>query len=159
MKLNNRKPLIMLGIVFMLGIMVGAMLVLAMLPGKSSVPGVGMASFMRLPALGFVGMLVVMGLFMRQVMAGRGSKSASGEEQQVSDAAHKDSTMTSLEYTIEAISCGHCKMRIEEAIGKMEGVQSVHVSVDTQQARVVFVLPARESEIEETLREIGYAPN
>jgi len=66
--------------------------------------------------------------------------------------------MSTIKYTIPAISCGHCKMNIERELDEMEGVASVLVTVDDKQAAIGFEAPATVEKIEALLTEIGYPP-
>ena len=59
---------------------------------------------------------------------------------------------------IPSISCGHCKATIERELGELDGVEKVSVDVATQTASVAWQPPASWPVIEETLAEIGYAP-
>ena len=70
----------------------------------------------------------------------------------------KENKMNTINYTISAISCGHCKMTIEKEVGELPGVASVNVDVDTQSAIIEFGLPTTETEIKALLDEIGYPP-
>lgn len=68
--------------------------------------------------------------------------------------------MTTVQYTVPDISCGHCKMTIEKAVGVLDGVQSVAVDVPTKGVAIVYdpdqVTPDR---LEEVLAEEGYPVN
>ena len=66
--------------------------------------------------------------------------------------------MTRLTYRIPAVSCAHCKMRIETKLGALDGVDSVNVDVDTKQAVIEFSPPETKALIEAVLDEIGYPP-
>ena len=66
--------------------------------------------------------------------------------------------MTTVTYSVPAVSCGHCKMRIERSVGEMAGVSSVEVDVDAKQAAITYGAPATPAEIEALLEEIGYPP-
>ena len=66
--------------------------------------------------------------------------------------------MSTVTYSVPAVSCGHCKMRIERSVGELAGVGSVDVDVDSKQAAVTYGPPATPAEIEALLDEIGYPP-
>ena len=66
--------------------------------------------------------------------------------------------MTTVTYSVPAVSCGHCKMRIERSVGELPGVASVEVDVDARQAVIAYGPPATPTEIEALLEEIGYPP-
>jgi len=65
--------------------------------------------------------------------------------------------MAASTYNVPAVSCAHCKRVIEEALGSLEGVTSVHVDVDTKQVEVVFDdVRVTEDVLKERLAEEGY---
>lgn len=66
--------------------------------------------------------------------------------------------MSELNYSIPNISCGHCKMTIENEVSELAGVQTVSVDVDTKTAKIAFDAPANEAGILELLDEIGFTP-
>ena len=66
--------------------------------------------------------------------------------------------MATINYTLPAVSCGHCKMSVEREVGEMEGVSSVLVTVDTKQATIEYDEPATLVQIEALLTGIGYSP-
>lgn len=35
-------------------------------------------------------------------------------------------------YTVNGMTCGHCKAAVEEEVGRVSGVESVHADVDTK---------------------------
>jgi copper ion binding protein len=57
-------------------------------------------------------------------------------------------------YDVPDISCDHCKHAIETAIGKVAGVSSVVVTVDTKS--VLVEGPADDSAIRAAIDEAGY---
>ncbi|MFC1943476.1 heavy-metal-associated domain-containing protein [Chloroflexota bacterium] len=66
--------------------------------------------------------------------------------------------MDTLTYHIPTVNCDHCKMTIEREVGKLPGVASVNVDVDSKKAFIEFNSPTVKSEIEAMLAEIGYPP-
>lgn len=60
------------------------------------------------------------------------------------------------EYTVPAISCGHCTATIERELKLVAGVESVRAELESKKVNVAVkdaaVLPA----VEATLVEIGY---
>jgi copper chaperone len=64
--------------------------------------------------------------------------------------------MTTVTYTVPAISCGHCTHTIETEVGELKGVQSVKAEVDTKKVIITFDAPASEKVIKELLAEIDY---
>ena len=64
--------------------------------------------------------------------------------------------MTTVTYTIPAISCGHCTHTIETEVGELQGVQSVKADIDTKKVVITFDAPASEEKIKSLLAEINY---
>ncbi|HKJ37332.1 MAG TPA: heavy-metal-associated domain-containing protein [Anaerolineales bacterium] len=64
--------------------------------------------------------------------------------------------MTTVTYTVPAISCGHCTHTIETEVGELQGVQSVKAEEATKQVIITFADPASEEEIKSLLAEINY---
>ena len=64
--------------------------------------------------------------------------------------------MTTVTYTIPAISCGHCTHTIETEVGEIQGVQSVKADEATRQVVISFDDPANEDGIKSLLAEINY---
>ena len=64
--------------------------------------------------------------------------------------------MTTVTYTIPAISCGHCTHTIETEVGEMQGVQSVKADETTKKVEITFDAPANEATIKALLAEINY---
>ena len=64
--------------------------------------------------------------------------------------------MTSVTYSIPAISCGHCTHTIETELSDLQGVQSVKAAIDTKKVEIIFDAPATEDAIKALLAEINY---
>ena len=64
--------------------------------------------------------------------------------------------MTTVIYTVPAISCGHCIHTIETEVGEMQGVQSVKADEATKKVEIIFDTPANEAMIKALLAEINY---
>ena len=64
--------------------------------------------------------------------------------------------MTTVTYTVPAISCGHCTHTIETEVGELQGVQSVKADEATKQVVITFGDPASEENIKSLLAEINY---
>ena len=64
--------------------------------------------------------------------------------------------MTTVTYTVPAISCGHCTHTIESEVGELKGVQSVKAAIDTKKVEITFDAPASEDVIKALLAEINY---
>ena len=64
--------------------------------------------------------------------------------------------MTTVTYTVPAISCGHCTHTIETEVGDLQGVQSVKADEATKKVVITFDAPADEQKIKALLAEINY---
>ena len=64
--------------------------------------------------------------------------------------------MTTVTYTVPAISCGHCTHTIATEVGELQGVQSVKAAIDTKKVEITFDAPATEEAIKALLAEINY---
>lgn len=64
--------------------------------------------------------------------------------------------MTTVTYTVPAISCGHCTHTIETEVGELQGVQSVKADEATKKVEITFDAPASEETIKTLLAEINY---
>ncbi len=64
--------------------------------------------------------------------------------------------MTTVTYTVPAISCGHCTHTIETEVGELQGVQSVKADEATKKVEITFDAPANEATIKALLAEINY---
>ena len=64
--------------------------------------------------------------------------------------------MTTVTYTVPAISCGHCTHTIDNEVGELAGVQSVKAEIDTKKVIIMFDAPASEEKIKALLAEINY---
>ncbi|MCJ7433179.1 MAG: heavy-metal-associated domain-containing protein [Anaerolineales bacterium] len=64
--------------------------------------------------------------------------------------------MTTVTYSVPAISCGHCTHTIETEVSDLQGVQSVKAEIDTKKVIITFDAPASEEKIKALLAEIDY---
>ena len=64
--------------------------------------------------------------------------------------------MTTVTYTVPAISCGHCTHTIETELGELQGIQSVKADEATKKVVITFDAPASENSIKALLSEINY---
>ena len=64
--------------------------------------------------------------------------------------------MTTVTYTVPAISCSHCTHTIETEVGELKGVQAVKADVNTKKVVITFGEPANEKIIKDLLAEIDY---
>ena len=163
MKRMNKKPLMMIGLMVMAGIMIGVMIVIMMMFSRvgdmgQMVFGTSMLGIMVIPLAGLIIMLLIMFFFFRKTVGRGGLMSMMMGYGQ--NAQHKgdDKNLTELTYNIPAVSCGHCKATIEREVGKLSGVASVNVDIDSRQAVIKIISPPTNTEIEALLTRIGYSP-
>jgi len=64
--------------------------------------------------------------------------------------------MTTVVYSVPAISCGHCTHTIETEVGELKGVKSVKAAIDTKKVEITFDAPATEETIKSLMTEINY---
>ena len=64
--------------------------------------------------------------------------------------------MTTVTYSVPAISCGHCTHTIETEVADLQGVQSVKADEATKKVVITFDAPADEQKIKSLLAEIDY---
>ena len=64
--------------------------------------------------------------------------------------------MTTVTYSVPAISCGHCTRTIETELGEMQGIQSVKADESGKKVEITFDAPASEDTIKALLAEINY---
>ena len=64
--------------------------------------------------------------------------------------------MTTVTYTVPAISCGHCTHTIETEVSELQGVQSVKADITSKKVVITFDTPASEEKIKSLLAEINY---
>jgi len=65
--------------------------------------------------------------------------------------------MTEIKLDVPEISCDHCKMSIEGAVGDLDGVGRVEVSVADKTVDVQFADSVSQSDIVAAIEEQGYA--
>ncbi len=64
--------------------------------------------------------------------------------------------MTTVTYSVPAISCGHCTRTIEMELTDLKGIQSVKADVNSKKVEITFDAPASEDTIKALLAEIEY---
>ena len=64
--------------------------------------------------------------------------------------------MTTVTYTVPAISCGHCTRTIETEVSDLLGVQTVKAEIESKKVTITFDAPADETKIKALLAEINY---
>jgi len=64
--------------------------------------------------------------------------------------------MTTVTYSVPAISCGHCTHTIETEVADLQGVESVKAEIESKKVVITFDEPASEEKIKALLAEINY---
>lgn len=62
--------------------------------------------------------------------------------------------MTTL--SVPDISCGHCKMSIEGAVSKLDGISKVEVHIEAKTVDIDFTAPADLDSVIAAIEEQGY---
>ncbi|MBF8304547.1 MAG: Heavy metal transport/detoxification protein [Dehalococcoidia bacterium] len=163
MKQINRKPLMMFGLMVMVGIMIGAMIVIMIMFSQVGnmgqiIFGTSLRSMIIIPLTGFIIMLLIMFFFIRKMIGRNGPMSMMMGHDHNAQQKIEDKNLTVLNYNIPAVSCSHCKATIEREVGKLSGVASVAVDVDSKQAVIKIISPPTSTEIEALLTRIGFSP-
>lgn len=60
------------------------------------------------------------------------------------------------EMMIEGMSCNHCKMRVEKALGELEGVNNVSVDLEAKKATLDIVGEVGDAILKEAVEDAGY---
>ena len=58
--------------------------------------------------------------------------------------------------SIEGMSCQHCVHHVKEALGELEGVKAVRVSLDTKSAEIESDGEVEDAKIRAAIDEAGY---
>lgn len=64
--------------------------------------------------------------------------------------------MTTVTYSVPAISCAHCTHTIETELTELEGIRSVKADMLAKKVSITFEPPADEGKIKALLAEIEY---
>ncbi|WP_453996302.1 copper chaperone CopZ [Bacillus nitroreducens] len=65
--------------------------------------------------------------------------------------------MQTVTLNVEGMSCGHCVKAVEGSVGKLEGVNQVHVKLDEALVEVAYnESQVSLDEIKETIEDQGY---
>ncbi|MCP3027777.1 copper chaperone CopZ [Halobacillus sp. A5] len=65
--------------------------------------------------------------------------------------------METIKLTVNGMSCGHCVSSIEGALGSLERVESVHVSLEGNEVDVAYdPSKADVAQMKETIEDLGY---
>lgn len=58
--------------------------------------------------------------------------------------------------TIDGMTCGHCKARVEKALAGLDGVSSVVVDLSAKQATLELSAPVADEQLIEAVDDAGY---
>ena len=160
----NRKPMMMLGLMVMIGITVGAMIVVmvvfAMVGDMGQLMfGSGARAMVIIPMAALIVMVLVMLVFFRKIFSRGGPMAMMRGQTLEIPPGSREANLTVLNYDIPGVSCAHCKATIEQAVGQLPGVAAVEVDVDTRRATIKLITTPTATEIEALLSKIGYAPS
>ncbi len=64
--------------------------------------------------------------------------------------------MTTVKYSVPAISCMHCVHTIQTELTELKGVKSVKADAASKMVEITFDAPADEAKIKALLAEINY---
>ncbi len=164
MKRRNWKPLLMLSLMIIIGIMVGAMIVIMLMFSRvgdmgQMVFGTSALGMMIIPLAGLIIMVSIMLIFCRKMVGRSGPMSMMMGHRYDTQQKDEGKNLTVLNYNIPTVGCDHCKTTIEHEVGELSGIASVNVDVDSKQAILKLdPSPATKAEIEALLVKIGYPP-
>ena len=65
--------------------------------------------------------------------------------------------MTTTEYQVTGMSCGHCEMSVREEVGRIAGVDDIQVSAKTGSLVVTSAAPLDDAAVIAAVDEAGYA--
>jgi copper chaperone len=65
--------------------------------------------------------------------------------------------MTTREYQVTGMTCGHCEMSVREEVGRLPEVVGVDVSAETGRLVVTSSTPMRDSEVLSAVADAGYS--
>ena len=66
--------------------------------------------------------------------------------------------MKEISLKVPDMSCGHCVAAIQGALEKIEGVESVEVTLETQIANVRFINELTPDDLLDAVKAAGYSP-
>ena len=64
--------------------------------------------------------------------------------------------MSTSEYQVTGMTCGHCEMSVREEVGAIPGVQEIEVSAQTGRLVVTSVEPVDDAAVLAAVDEAGY---
>ncbi|CAH0122866.1 hypothetical protein SRABI121_00035 [Microbacterium sp. Bi121] len=66
-------------------------------------------------------------------------------------------TMSTTEYQVTGMTCGHCEMSVREEVGQVAGVDAIEVSAQTGKLVVTASAPLDDAAILAAVDEAGYS--
>jgi len=64
--------------------------------------------------------------------------------------------MTTTEYLVSGMTCGHCELSVREEVGRLPGVTGIEVSAETGRLAVTSSVPIPGSHVLSAVEEAGY---
>ena len=65
--------------------------------------------------------------------------------------------MTTNEYTVTGMTCGHCEMSVREEVGQIAGIQDIQVSAKTGKLAVTASDAIDDAQVLAAVEEAGYS--
>ena len=65
--------------------------------------------------------------------------------------------MTTIEYHVTGMTCGHCEMSIREEVGEVAGVEDIEVSAQTGRLVVTGTGQIDDAQVRAAVEEAGYS--
>ena len=65
--------------------------------------------------------------------------------------------MSTTEYQVTGMTCGHCEMSVREEVGQVAGVDTIEVSAQTGRLVVTASAPVDDAAVLAAVDEAGYA--
>ncbi len=65
--------------------------------------------------------------------------------------------MTTTEYTVTGMTCGHCEQAVREEVGRLPGVDSIDVSAQTGRLVITSAAELDDAAVLAAVDEAGYA--
>jgi copper chaperone len=64
--------------------------------------------------------------------------------------------MTTTQYTVKGMTCGHCVSAVSAEVGRLDGVTDVQVDLASGLVTVTSTAPLEETAVREAVDEAGY---
>lgn len=65
--------------------------------------------------------------------------------------------MTTTEYTVTGMTCGHCEQAVRDEVGQIQGVESIEVSAETGRLVITSAGDLADADVVAAVDEAGYA--